>query len=188
VYLETVASQSAYAGAAHHYEHAQGDPHGHAPLYVLAPTGPTDPVSRLLARVWQRVPVWALPVSVLVCFLGGVAYVLYTDPTDGGAASSPTCIVRLTTGFDCPGCGGTRAFWYLLHGNVPAAARSHLLAVFAAPFLVYAYVTWVARAAFGWRLPALRLSPKTVSLFLAAWGVFAVLRNLPWAPFTLFFV
>jgi hypothetical protein len=60
--------------------------------------------------------------------------------------------------------------------------------VFAAPFLVYAYLTWVAKAAFGWRLPALRLSPKMVSLFLAAWGVFAVLRNLPWAPFTLFFV
>jgi hypothetical protein len=154
-------------------------------MYVLAQP---DPVSRFFTRVWGRVPVWASPVAILVCFLGGVSYVLYTDPTDAGAFSSPTCLVRLTTGFDCPGCGGTRAFWYLLRGNVPAAARSHLLAVFAAPFLVYAYLTWVAKAVFGWRLPALRVSPRAVALFLGAWAVFAVARNLPWAPFTLFFV
>jgi hypothetical protein len=182
-----VVQQSAFA-APHAHEHVAGDPHGHPPVYVLAPTGPTDPVSRLLTRVWARVPLWAPPVAILACFLGGVGYVLYTDPTDAGAASSPTCIVRLTTGFDCPGCGGTRAFWFLVHGNVPAAARSHLLAVFAAPFLVYAYLTWVAKAAFGWKLPSLRLSPKAMTLFLIAWGVFAILRNLPWAPFTMFFV
>ena len=35
-----------------------------------------------------------------------------------GAFDSPTCLVKMTTGFDCPGCGGTRAFWYLLHGDV----------------------------------------------------------------------
>jgi hypothetical protein len=168
--------------AGHQHPHPQG------PVYVLAPAPPTDPVSRLLIRVWGRVPVWATPLSVLVCFLGGVGYVLATNPTDAGATSSPTCLVRLTTGFDCPGCGGTRAFWYLVHGNVPAAARSHLIAVFAAPFLVYAYVVWVADVAFRRKLPPLRVTPKGISLFLAAWGVFTVLRNLPWAPFTWFFV
>jgi len=172
-----VASESAYVAAHHDHEHPQ--------LYVLAPT---DPVSRLFSRIGRRVPLWSAPVAILVCFLGGVGYVLYADPTDAGAASSPTCLVRLTTGFDCPGCGGTRAFWFLLHGNVPAAARSHLFAVFAAPFLVYAYVTWLAKSAFGWRLPALRFSPKAVTVFLAGWAVFSVLRNLPWAPFTMFFV
>ena len=57
------------------------------------------------------------------CFGGAAAYVLYTNPTDGNADSVPTCLVKLTTGFDCPGCGGTRAFYYALHGNLPAAAR-----------------------------------------------------------------
>jgi Protein of unknown function (DUF2752) len=163
-------------------------PHPSQPVYLLAPAGPAGPVSRLALRVARRVPLWSAPLAVLVCFLGGVSYVLYADPTAANATSSPTCLVKLTTGFDCPGCGGTRAFWFLLHGNLPAAARSHLVAVFAAPFLVYAYVTWLAKAAFGWRLPALRVSPVAVALFLAAWGVFAVLRNLPWAPFTMFFV
>jgi hypothetical protein len=174
----------------HGHEHAPGEQHvpAYVPMYVLAPTAPTDPVSRLFARIAGRLPAWALPLSVLLCFLGGVSYVLFTNPTDADAFSSPTCLVRLTTGFDCPGCGGTRAFWYLLHGNVPAAARSHLIAVFAAPFLIYAYLAWLGRTAFGWKLPQPRLSPTTVTVFLAAWAVFTVLRNLPWAPFTMFFV
>ena len=54
------------------------------------------------------------------------------------------------------------------------------------PFLIYMYVAWAGRTAFGWRLPQLQLSPKVLGLFLAAWGVFTVVRNLPWEPFTLF--
>src|SRR5258706_954496 len=136
-------------------------------MYVLTPTAPTDPFSRMLIRIWGRVPVWATPVAILVCFLGGAGYVLYADPTNGDAFASPTCLVRLTTGFDCPGCGGTRAFWYLLHGNVPAAARSPLMAVFAAPFLAYAFLTWLSKTTFGWKLPALPRLPKPVTIFPA---------------------
>lgn len=141
-----------------------------------------------LARLAHRFPVWSAPLAVLVCFAGGVAYTLVDHPTQIGAAASPTCLVKLTTGFDCPGCGGTRAFWYLLHGNLPAAARSHLVAVFAAPFLVYMYVAWAANLVFKRKLPALTLSPRVISTFLIVWGVFTVLRNLPWAPFTWLFV
>ena len=74
--------------------------------------------------------------------------------------AAPTCLVKLTTGLDCPGCGGTRALWYLLHGDLPAAARHHFLFVFALPFLAYLYVAWAGNQAFGWRLPELRLSSK----------------------------
>lgn len=160
-------------------------PHVHAaPQLVVA----DDPLGRLLVRIFHRNPAWAAPLAILVCFAGGVAYTLATHPTQEGAVDSPTCWIKLTTGFDCPGCGGTRAFWYLLHGNLPAAARSHLVAVFAAPFLVYAYVAWVAERVFGRKLPKLRISPRAISVFLIVWGAFTVLRNLPWAPFTWFFV
>lgn len=156
---------------------------------VMAPVArPADPVTRLLLRIGRRLPGWGAPLAVAVCFVGGVAYTLLSHPTVSGANDSPTCVLKLTTGFDCPGCGGTRAFWYLLHGDLPAAARSHLIAVFAAPFLIYMYVAWAARSAFGLRLPSLRFGPKTVSIFLGVWAAFAVLRNLPWAPFTWFFV
>jgi hypothetical protein len=160
----------------------------HSHVHPVYPAPGADPVTRLLFRVFRRLPGWAPPLSVLVCFLGGVVYVLLDRPADSTATSSPTCLIRLTTGYDCPGCGGTRAMWFLLRGNLPAAARSHLLAVFAAPFLVYLYVAWAAKATFGWKLPALRVSPKMISGFLAVWAIFAIARNLPWAPFTWFFV
>ncbi len=142
----------------------------------------------LAARIGARLPRWTSPALVLACFAGGAAYALGTNPTDSPASASPTCLVRLTTGFDCPGCGGTRAFWYLLHGDLPAAARSHLFAVFAAPFLVYLYLTWAVKVVTGRQLPQLQISASAVAIFVAAWGVWAVLRNLPWAPFTWFFV
>jgi hypothetical protein len=34
----------------------------------------------------------------------------------------------------------------------------------------------------------MRITPKTISVFLAAWGIFSVARNLPWAPFTWLYV
>ena len=155
------------------------------PAYLLQPDGR---FSQFLMRAWTRAPRWVGPFLVLMCFGGGVAYTLALNPVDSGAFSSPSCIIKLTTGFDCPGCGGTRAFWYLLHGDVAAAARSHLLAVFAAPYLVYMFVAWAGRQIFGLRLPYLRITPKAISIFLMIWAGFTVARNLPWAPFTWLYV
>ena len=140
-------------------------------------------------RLTNRMPTWAAPAGVALCLGGGIAYTLLMDPTSAGAGSTPTCVVKLFTGFDCPGCGGTRAAWYLLHGDVAAAARHHLPVVFATPFLAYMYVSWalgtITRRV---SLPQLRV-PMTVAMgFIGAWMTFAVLRNLPWAPFTWFFV
>ena len=85
-------------------------------------------------------------------------------------------------------CGGTRAAWFLLHGDIPAAARHHALFVFAVPFLLWMYVAWAGRRLFGWQLPQLNLGPGVIGGFIAAWGIWSVLRNLPWAPFTSFYV
>ena len=109
-------------------------------------------------------------------------------PGSGGRGRSPTCLLKYTTGFVCPGCGGTRAAWYLLHGDIPAAARHHALFVFAVPFLMYMYVAWAGKRVFGWNIPQLDAHPKVIGIFIAAWGVWSVLRNLPWSPFTQFYV
>jgi hypothetical protein len=151
---------------------------------VTAAPDPTTPyvypqpsrLTRLVLRVAYRTPVWAGPASVAVCLAGGVAYTLVTDPTGADAFSSPTCLLKLTTGFDCPGCGGTRAFWYLIHGNLPQAARNHAALVFAVPFLAYLYVAWTAKVIFRREvLPPLRLSPLALTAFLAGWMVFFVI-------------
>jgi hypothetical protein len=155
------------------------------PSYAIRPPGR---FTAFLLRLAERSPRWLAPAAILACFGGAVGYVLLRDPTEAGAADLSTCVVKLTTGYDCPGCGGTRAFFYLLHGNLPAAARHHVLFVFAAPFLLYLYLAWAGERVFGRRLPQLRLSPAVITGFLAAWGVFTVLRNLPMAPFTWFYV
>ncbi|MQA28198.1 MAG: DUF2752 domain-containing protein, partial [Micromonosporaceae bacterium] len=166
--------------------------HGKHPLYVQYPAyaQPQDRVSRFggfLERLWER-PGWVAPLAILSCFAGLTGLFLYADPTDGRPDALGGCAVKILTGLDCPGCGGTRALWYLLQGNLPEAARHHMIAVFAAPFLVYMYLAWAGQRMFNWRLPHLRLQPRMVGIFLGAWGVFMVLRNLPWAPFTYFYV
>jgi hypothetical protein len=175
---------------------AQGPPA--MPAYPVTPSVPAYPVTylpppqgrftRLLTSAYTRSPRWLAPAAVLGCFASAAAFVLYTDPSDADAGTVPTCLVKLTTGFDCPGCGGTRAFYYALRGNVPAAARHHAVFVFALPFLVYLYVAWASERVFRRPLPRLRVTPRTIGLFLAAWGVFAVVRNLPWAPFSWLYV
>lgn len=155
------------------------------PVYHYAYQPPKGRFQRLI----ERLPAWAGPAGVGALISGGVAYTLLMKPTSAGASDPPTCLVKLLTGFDCPGCGGTRAAWYLLHGDIPAAAHHHAPLVFAAPFLAYLYVAWtVNRLNLPFKLPMLRISNGALIGFLVAWLVFSVARNLPWAPFTYFFV
>jgi len=156
-----------------------------APAYLYPQP---DRLSLFVTKVAQRSPAWLGPAVAAIGCGAACAFVLWRNPTAIGADELPTCLVRLTTGFDCPGCGGTRAAWYLMHGEIGAAARHHLLFVFAVPFIVYAYVAWAAGAIFKIRLPQLRLSFRTLGIGLLVWGVFTVLRNLPFAPFTWFYV
>lgn len=140
-----------------------------------------------LNRMSSSAP-WAEPAAIATCFAGAAAYVLISNPTDQGANDIPTCIVKLTTGLDCPGCGGTRAFYYLMRGNVPEAVRHHAIAVFAAPFLLWMYLAWALQRITRKRIPAPTIGTKTITVFLAVWGVFTVIRNLPFAPFTSLYV
>jgi hypothetical protein len=161
---------------------AQQPPVYHQYVYYQPPKG-------RFARFIDRLPAWAGPAGLGTLIGGGVAYTLLMKPTSAGATDAPTCLVKLLTGFDCPGCGGTRAAWYLLHGDIPAAAHHHAPLVFAAPFLAYLYVAWtVNRLNLPFKLPMLKISNGSLIGFLVAWLAFSILRNLPWAPFTYFFV
>ncbi|GAA4218508.1 DUF2752 domain-containing protein [Actinocatenispora rupis] len=158
------------------------------PLPAYSPAPPPGRIARLFRTLYTR-PAWLAPLALLACFGLSVAYVERFNPTTGDAGPTGGCAFKALTGLDCPGCGGTRAFFYLLHGNLPEAARNHLLAVFATPFLVYAYIAWTVNRVLGKpKMPMLRVSPGAIGLFLGSWLAFAVLRNLPWAPFTYLFV
>ncbi|BCB87718.1 hypothetical protein Psuf_050310 [Phytohabitans suffuscus] len=152
------------------------------PHYFVPP--PPGRFTRLVARA----PRWLAPVAVLGCVAAAAGYVTIANPTESTADAPPTCLLKLTTGLDCPGCGGTRAFWYMINGDLPAAARHHALFIFVVPFLVYVYLAWAGKQIFGKTLPKLRVTPTMIGVFLSAWLAFSILRNLPWAPFTWFYV
>ncbi len=177
------------------YATEPGPDHAHAlrahalPAHIAPrPASTPNAMTRAFLHLYQRTPRWAAPAAVLFCFAGAASYVWISNPTNGGAADIPTCIVKLTTGLDCPGCGGTRAFYYLLHGNIAEAARYHAIAVFAAPFLVWFYLAWAIKRVTGKQVPVPNLGPRAMSLYLGAWAVFMIARNLPFAPFTSLYV
>lgn len=91
----------------------------------------------------------------------------------------PRCVFHSLTGLACPGCGSLRAVHQFLHGNFAAAFR---LNPFAMTIVPLAIGVWIARgeAAFT------RLRPIWIWVLLSVIIVFAILRNLPIAPFSYF--
>lgn len=89
----------------------------------------------------------------------------------------PSCPLHTFTGFFCPGCGSTRALYYLVHGHPLTALRENALAVFLLPFVIYELTALLTGR---WPSLAARLRPRTVWALLALVILFGVLRNLPW--------
>ena len=141
---------------------------------------------RRAAGLWRQPP-WLAPILALVPFAAAAVWVELFNPTDGTPDPTGPCTWHMLTGINGPTCGGTRMFYYLIHGNLIQAARFHLPALIAAPVLAYLWLRWTLARVFGVQLPAVRLSKGV----LIGYGVFfivfsAVLRNLPIAPFTWF--
>lgn len=60
----------------------------------------------------------------------------------------PSCLFRAVTGFECPGCGGTRMMHRLLHRRWRAALRANpVLLLLGLPMLGWLWLRWTAAAA-----------------------------------------
>ena len=55
------------------------------------------------------------------------------------------CQFRHLTGLYCPGCGGTRAFIYLIHGNIPMSILYHPLVIYAVILTAFFYMSQTLR-------------------------------------------
>lgn len=138
-------------------------------------------MTAMLTRV-QR-PAWLAPVGVGLLGLAAVGALAVVDPEQRGALT-PTCPFRAVTGLDCPGCGGTRAVYALLQGDLPLALDHNALAVLlTVPLLALAWALWLS-AGLGWRAKPPTLTPRTTYGLLTVIVVFWVARNLPVEPLT----
>lgn len=118
-----------------------------------------------------------LPAILLgVAALGVAATVFFLNPATHHFY--PVCQFHRLTGLNCPGCGMTRAFYSLLHGEFVTALRDNAL------FVIVPAMLAVRGGWFFWNK---RRGRKTGEFFparyfwllLVAMLVFTVLRNLP---------
>ncbi|MEP7075456.1 MAG: DUF2752 domain-containing protein [Acidobacteriota bacterium] len=121
----------------------------------------------------------------IAALLGGSAVVAYFDPTQ--AHFFPVCPLYSLTGFACPGCGLTRGFHALFHGDVASAMHFNALIPVWAFMFSLVLVSLVLFLIRGRGLPIGRISPHWLWVLLVATIVFGVVRNVPEYPFTLLF-
>ena len=108
--------------------------------------------------ILQRV----LAAAGLAAGAAGVFAVAWFDPVTAGFF--PQCPLYSMTGLACPGCGLTRGFHALFHGDVLTALDYNALLPFYALFFAYAAASLLMTAARGRGL-------QMVDALAGAWGV-----------------
>lgn len=124
---------------------------------------------------------WPGPLLALLPVALSVVWVLRYNPTDAVNDPLGNCLWHAAFGINGPGCGATRAFYYLLHGNLLRAVQYHLPFVLAIPFVVYAWTQWALVNTVGTALPPLRVKRWHWIAFGLFWLLWTVVRNfVPW--------
>src|SRR5438445_5956309 len=119
----------------------------------------------------------------VVAMAAGSGVVAYFDPTTAGFF--PVCPLYSLTGFACPGCGLTRGFHALFHGDVLTALDFNALIPVWAVIFGYVFISSVLLAVRGKGLPMWPTWPRFLWTFMIVLLVFGVIRNLPFYPFTI---
>jgi len=126
-----------------------------------------------------------LAASAVTVMTAGSAFVSYFNPTN--VSFFPVCPLYSLTGLACPGCGLTRGFHALFHGDILTALDFNAMIPAYAAFFGYLFISMLL---ISWRGRGLSMS---IFKLKWAWGfiglafVFTVLRNLPYYPFSVLF-
>jgi hypothetical protein len=71
----------------------------------------------------------------LVFWITGLIYLSWIDPAN--LKHFGFCLFQMLGLESCPGCGFGKAISLLIHGNVVASLKTHPLALFALPLILY---------------------------------------------------
>ncbi|AWH19119.1 hypothetical protein C1922_18265 [Stenotrophomonas sp. ZAC14D2_NAIMI4_7] len=129
----------------------------------------------------SRLARWA-PLLAASGLAAGAAVVLrHVNPYVSGNPL-PGCPLYAVTGLYCPGCGSTRCLYSLVHFDLPGAMAMNPLLVISLPFL---FLMLLNSAGIRPRVldPLMRVLANPMFWLWLLPG-YALLRNLPWAPFT----
>lgn len=126
-----------------------------------------------------------LAAAALIGGAAGAFVVGWFNPVTAGFF--PQCPLYQMTGLACPGCGLTRGFHALLHGDVLTALDYNAMLPFYVLFFVYAAALLVSIAVRGRGFSFKLFQPKIAYGFLIISLAFAVVRNLPFYPFSVLY-
>ena len=105
---------------------------------------------------------------------GVLTYVGLVDPHRPGSVFPP-CMFKMLTGWNCPGCGGLRMTYDLLHGDLAAAVVDNVFVLVGLPLLLL----WVVGRRRSGRQP---FTPAVLWIIGVAVVGWTVVRNLPGFP------
>ncbi len=137
--------------------------------------------NKILSSTTERI----LAAAGLFVFAAGSFFVGFFNPST--ERFFPACPLLAITGVACSGCGLTRGFHALFHGDILTALSFNALIPiygFLFSYLVFYLLSVVIRGrGFGFRI----LTPWTVGIFLTVALLFGFIRNIPIYPFTVLY-
>ncbi|MDQ3402924.1 MAG: DUF2752 domain-containing protein [Actinomycetota bacterium] len=122
------------------------------------------------------------PLAVVAVAATGCVGILLADPTTPGGPL-PVCPTRALIGLCCPGCGGLRMVYSLLHGRIGDAVHYNAVSLVFLGLFTWSLVAWTVARVRGreqWSWLQWRWTPPVAIAVLTVWFV---IRNLPFAPF-----
>lgn len=123
--------------------------------------------------------------AILLAGTSAAGVVAWVNPTTAGFL--PVCPLYSMTGIACPGCGLTRGFHALFHGDILTALDYNAILPAFAFFFGYLFVSLCLTVARGRGLDFNIFNQKVIWGFFAVAIVFTVLRNLPYYPFNILY-
>jgi len=134
-----------------------------------------------LSSVSERV----LAASGVITATAAAGAVWYFDPVSAGFF--PACPLYTLTGFACPGCGLTRGFHALFHGDILTALDYNAMIPLILAFLGFLFLSMLLVAVRGRGFGIGKFSPMLLWVTFVLLLVFGIVRNLPFYPLSILF-